>query len=201
MSDKKSVNHKKVVGGLLGGVVGMFAFGFALVPLYDVMCEALGINGVTSGEAYTIEEPDDLRVDDSRKVRVQFTTSHAGDMPWEFDSEDRYIKVHPGEVNRVNFVAHNPTDKKMTSQAIPSLSPSDGTPYFHKTECFCFQEQELEPGETVEMPLAFFVDDQAPQDLYRITLQYTIYDQTGDDVEDVEPVAETADADSPMDKG
>ena len=184
-TDDRARKNTRVLGISLGAVVGMFAFGFALVPLYDVMCEALGINGRTSGEAYTVEAPEQMRVDTSRTVRVQFTSSHAPGMPWEFDSDTRSIEVHPGEIKRVNFVAYNPTDRKMVAQAIPSISPSRGSNYFHKTECFCFQEQVLEPGERVKMPLAFFVDDQAPGDLHRVTLNYSIYDQTGEDSEEV----------------
>ncbi|TVP58029.1 MAG: cytochrome c oxidase assembly protein [Halomonadaceae bacterium] len=186
MNETKPGSNKRVLGWSAFAIVGMFAFGFALVPLYDVMCEALGINGKT-GSQYTVEAPDDMRIDTSRTIRVQFTAQNGLDMPWEFSADQRSIEVHPGEMAFVEFIAHNPTDQVMTAQAIPSLSPSSGTNYFHKTECFCFQEQKLEPGETVRMPLVFFVDDLAPASLHRVTLNYTIYEQSRS--EQVAPVA------------
>jgi len=197
MSTEKPRSSRKVVTWSVGAVVGMFAFGFALVPLYDVMCEALGINGKT-GSQYTVESPDNMRVDKSRTVRVQFTSQKSDEMPWEFSASQRSIDVHPGEMHQVDFVAYNPTDKVMTAQAIPSLSPSQGTNYFHKTECFCFQEQQLEPGEKVHMPLVFFVDDHAPASLNRVTLNYTLYEQSRR--EKIAPVAENVDT-SKTDKG
>lgn len=191
MSETQPKSNKRVLAWSVFAVLGMFAFGFALVPLYDVMCEALGINGKT-GSQYTVEAPDEIRVDTTRTVTVQFTAQLGPDMPWEFGADQRSIEVHPGEMTFVEFVAHNPTDQVMTAQAIPSLSPSRGANYFHKTECFCFQEQKLEPGETVRMPLVFFVDDQAPQSLHRVTLNYTLYEQSRS--EKVVPVADTVDS-------
>lgn len=187
----------RTVGWSLGAVAGMFAFGFALVPIYDVMCEALGINGRT-GNQVTVERPQDMRVDESRTVTVQFSSSKSPEMPWDFKPAERSIEVHPGEIKMVEFVAHNPTDTAMTAQAIPSIAPSRGSNYFHKTECFCFQQQKLEPGETVRMPLAFFVDDMAPDSLHRVTLNYTIYEQSRE--ERVAPVADTVE-ESSTDRG
>lgn len=164
----------RVVSWCLGGVFGMFAFGFAMVPLYDVFCEITGINGKTAGryESGSTEE-----VDRSRTVTVQFTSQNGPDMPWLFKPAVRSVKVHPGEPVTVNFIAENPTGNMMVGQAVPSLAPSEGTLYFHKTECFCFNQQKLEAGERVEMPLVFIVDRDLPETIRKLTLSYTLYDQ------------------------
>ncbi len=112
-----SVPLKRLVTRLLILVLAMFAFGFALVPIYDVMCKAFGINGKTAGQ-YEGEQ----MVDPSRQVRVQFLSTNAIDMVWEFHSKADEIVVNPGAVNEMLFVAYNPTDKPMTAQAIPSIS-------------------------------------------------------------------------------
>ncbi len=168
--------HKRTVLKSLFAVCAMFAFGFAMVPLYDVFCDITGLNGKTGGRY----ELGDARpeVDTSRQVRVQFTTSNNENMPWEFRPLEQEIRVHPGEVVKVEFYARNPTDKTMIAQAVPSLSPSRGTDYFHKTECFCFNQQELGPAEDINMPLIFVVDTALPEDLKVLTLSYTIFDQS-----------------------
>ncbi|WP_166268676.1 cytochrome c oxidase assembly protein [Marinobacter caseinilyticus] len=168
-------SNARVVGWCLASVVGMFAFGFALVPLYDVFCEALGINGKTQGryESTTV-----LERDDNRTITVQFVAQNGPEMPWEFRPVVTSVKVHPGEPTTVNFFARNPTGLAMTAQAVPSLSPSEGTLYFHKTECFCFNQQKLEAGESVNMPLVFIVDAAIPAEIHKLTLSYTLYDQS-----------------------
>ena len=135
MSDAK-VDTRRLVGRLLLVTVLMFAFGFALVPLYDVMCRALGINGKTAGSAYSGEQ----QVDVGREVKVQFMTSNNIDMVWEFRSAGDQLVVHPGAVNQMVFYARNPSDKPMTAQAIPSIAPAEAAAYFHTTECFCFTQ-------------------------------------------------------------
>lgn len=168
-------SNARVVGWCLAGVVGMFAFGFALVPLYDVFCEALGINGKTQGR---YESTEVLERDDSRTITVQFIAQNGPKMPWEFRPMATSVKAHPGEPVTVNFHVRNPTGSSMTAQAVPSLSPSEGTLYFHKTECFCFNQQTLKAGESVEMPLVFIVDKALPDDIHKLTLSYTLYDQS-----------------------
>ncbi|WP_166253028.1 cytochrome c oxidase assembly protein [Marinobacter salicampi] len=167
-------SNTRVVGWCLGGVVGMFAFGFALVPLYDVFCEITGINGKTGGRYESTEVA--VR-DENRLVTVQFVAQNGPDMPWFFQPVTRSIKVHPGEPTTVQFRAENPTGQTMTAQAIPSLAPSEGALYFHKTECFCFNQQELKAGEGVDMPLVFIVDADLPAGIHKLTLSYTLYDQ------------------------
>jgi len=165
--------NKRLVIRLLILVAAMFAFGFALVPLYDVMCKALGINGKT-GDQYSQTQ----QIDDSRQVRVQFLSTNSADMVWGFYPKAEELNVHPGAVNEMLFVAQNPTGKPMTAQAIPSISPSTAAVYFHKTECFCFTQQMLQPGERIEMPVRFIVDRDLPKDVKHLTLAYTLFDIT-----------------------
>ena len=157
---------------LLAVVFGMFCFGFALVPLYDVICDVTGLNGKTGGR-YEVSEA--LEVDESRWVTVQFTASNNADMPWVFAPSDVVLKVHPGEINETYFVAKNPTGQRMVAQAVPSVAPFSVAQYFHKTECFCFDQQVLEAGESVEMPLRFFVDGDIPERISKLTLSYTLF--------------------------
>lgn len=171
MNEARSL--RRLVIRLLLLVVVMFAFGFALVPLYDVMCKKLGINGKT-GDKYEGSQV----VDQSRQVRVQFVSSNNIDMVWDFYPKSEELVVHPGAVNEMLFVAHNPTDKPMKAQAIPNISPGEVAVYFHKTECFCFTQQTLQPGERIEMPVRFILDRDLPKDVKQLTLAYTLFDIT-----------------------
>ena len=167
---------KKTVGKLSIVVVAMFAFVFVvMVPLYNVLCDALGINGKTSGERYQVVA---AAVDTSREIRIQFVASNNAGMPWEFRPTDSVLKVNPGAVNDTVFYAKNPLAKDMVAQAVPSISPSRAAEYFHKTECFCFNQQPLAAGEQTDMPLQFIVDQDLPADIKTITLSYTIFDVT-----------------------
>lgn len=170
----QGLDNRKLIKRLLLLVVAMFGFGFALVPIYDVMCKQLGINGKTSSEAYTGEQA----VVETRSVRVQFLATNNADMVWEFQPKADELVVHPGAVNEMLFVASNPTEHVMRAQAIPSIAPSVAAAYFHKTECFCFTQQELQPGERIEMPVRFIVDRDLPKDVHHLTLAYTLFDIT-----------------------
>ena len=161
---------------LVAVAVSMFAFVFVvMVPLYDVLCDALGINGKTSGEAYTAVQ---AQVDESRTITVQFVATNNEGMPWDFGPEVTAMKVHPGAVNDTVYLARNPLPEAMIAQAIPSVSPSRAAEYFHKTECFCFNHQPLNGETATEMPLQFIVDQDLPRDIKTITLSYTIFDVT-----------------------
>ncbi|MGQ7960052.1 cytochrome c oxidase assembly protein [Pseudomonas sp. SP16.1] len=168
-----TMSTRRLVVRLLLVVIGMFAFGFALVPIYDVMCQAFGINGKTAG-AYQGSQT----ADEARQVRVQFLATNAAGMVWEFGPQADEILVHPGEPRDMLFVAYNPSDEPMTAQAIPSVSPSKAAAFFHKTECFCFTQQVLQPGERIEMPVRFIVDRDLPKDVKHLTLGYTLFDIT-----------------------
>ena len=164
------------VARLVAVVVCMFAFVFVvMVPLYDVLCDALGINGKTNGERY---EAVQIQVDKTRQVTVQFIAQNNEGMTWEFKPSTTMMKVHPGAVSDTIFLASNPSPDPMVAQAIPSISPSRAAAYFHKTECFCFNQQPLDGKGSAEMPLQFIVDQDLPRDIQTITLSYTIFDVT-----------------------
>lgn len=175
MSGPNPQNHGKMVIKLVAIVVGMFGFGFALVPLYDVFCDITGINGKTSNTAATYT---DVLVDESRLVTVEFITRTNSGMPWEFKSETKRVKVHPGQMSQVDFYARNPATRDMIGQAIPSVSPGTAALYLNKTECFCFNQQPLKAGAETLMPMKFYVDPQLPDDINFFTVQYTLYDVT-----------------------
>lgn len=176
MADKFDQPIAKTVGKLLAVVVGMFAFVFVvMVPLYNVLCEQLGINGKPGGGRYEVV---DAAIDKSRKVKIQFVASNNAGMPWEFHPSVTEMTVHPGGVNDTYFYARNPLAKNMVGQAVPSISPSRAAEYFHKTECFCFNQQVLAGGEQADLSLQFIVDQDLPADIKTITLSYTIFDVT-----------------------
>jgi cytochrome c oxidase assembly protein subunit 11 len=157
-------------------VVVMFAFVFVvMVPLYNVLCDALGINGKTSGERY---QSVSVQVDESRQVTIQFIATNNDGMPWEFKPSTTMMTVHPGAVNETVFLARNPMPQAMVAQAIPSVSPARAAEYFHKTECFCFNQQPLDGEQSAELPLQFIIDQELPRDIRTITLSYTIFDVT-----------------------
>lgn len=183
MATEAGNNVAKTAAKLLVLVVLMFAFAmWVLPPLYNALCEVLGINGKT-GAQYTVV---DTAIDESRTVRVQFLAQNNAEMPWEFQPNTSQISVHPGESNQVTYHAKNTQDYRMVSQAIPSISPSKAAAYFHKTECFCFNQQPLAAGSEADLPLQFIVDRDLPEDIHVITLSYTIFDVT-----DMAPKQET----------
>ena len=129
-------DNSRVITRLLGSVIIMFAFGFALVPLYEKFCEITGFNGRTSNTAATANYG--MEVDQTRVVTVEFHTRVSRGIPWEFQPEVRSIRVHPGEVKVVNFYVENRTGKDVVAQALPSVSPGEASLYLNKTECFLF---------------------------------------------------------------
>jgi cytochrome c oxidase assembly protein subunit 11 len=157
-------------------VLGMFAFGWALIPLYDLLCEITGLGGDTGGQ-YTFD-PAESRVDRNRLVKVNFITNTNQGMSWDFWSDKGGMRVHPGELNEALFYVKNTTDRRMVGQAVPSVVPLTATDYFHKTECFCFNSQVLEPGEEMEMPMRFIVDSDLPPNVQSISLSYALFDIT-----------------------
>lgn len=166
--------HKRLVSTLVLVVVGMFGFGFALVPLYDVFCEITGINGKTNTSSAVASNV----VDAEREVTVEFVTYVRKDMPWQFEPIIERIKVNPGKTTQVAFRATNLSGSDTIGQAIPSVSPGTGALYFSKIECFCFNHQPLPAGETAEMGLVFYVDPELPDEITTLTLSYTLYNIT-----------------------
>lgn len=166
----------------------MFGFGFALVPLYDVLCEQLGINGKTQKTASRYSEN---VIDYNRRVTIEFVSQVQTDLPWSFTPKINKLQVHPGELIRTHFVATSHSNKLTVGQAIPSVSPGRGAAYFNKTECFCFNQQRLTAKSSAEFPLIFYVDPDLPDSISTLTLSYTLYNITDKiDVSDLEQGAE-----------
>jgi cytochrome c oxidase assembly protein subunit 11 len=170
---QRTTANNKIVKRLAIGAVCMFGFGFALVPLYDVLCDITGLNGKTG--RIELEEALSQTVDEDREVTVEFLATVHSDLPWEFRPVVKKIKVHPGEVIEVNYYARNKTNEVVTGQAVPSLAPGLAAKYFSKTECFCFTRQALGPGESKDMPLRFIVDPELPANVRTVSLSYTFY--------------------------
>ncbi|MBT8149166.1 MAG: cytochrome c oxidase assembly protein [Gammaproteobacteria bacterium] len=177
---------RRLIIRLLLVTVAMFGFGFALVPLYNLFCDVTGLNGKTNTTAFI---PAAELVDTSRSVTVQFIATNNAGMPWEFRPEVFKVTVHPGEEVQTTFFARNPRNIKMVAQAIPSVSPGRAAAYFHKTECFCFNQQALDGGAAIDMPLSFIVDRDVPGNVHTITLSYTLFDVTNGNEQQIEPTA------------
>ncbi len=175
MSEGKNKNILLKAIGLLGL---MTVFTFAMVPLYNVFCEITGINGkvLVSEELY-----EQVEADKSRTVTIEFITNINRGMPWKFKSTINKIDVHPGELNEVVFYAKNYSKDTITGQAVPSVAPSQGSFYLNKTECFCFDQQTLKPGEEIEMPMKFYIDPELPEHLHTLTLSYVLFNATSKD--------------------
>ncbi len=156
-------------------VAGMFGFGFAMVPLYDLLCSVTGLNGSTTGR---IQDTSlyASKVDLNRTITVEFDSTNNAELPWEFYPMVKKMQVHPGEINEVSFFAKNNADKAIVAQAIPGITPWQATSHFKKTECFCFTQQTLQAGESREMKLKFIIDTDLPEDFNTITLSYTLMD-------------------------
>ncbi len=170
---KSNPSNNKLTIKLLLATVLMFGFGFALVPLYDVMCDALGINGKTSEVAAI--QPTGMVPDTSRLIHVEFMAHVNPDMPWEFKPEVISMDVHPGEVVQTEYHAFNQSGEKLVGQAVPSVSPGNGAAYFNKIECFCFNQQSLGGGQRAQMPLIFYIEPDVPDSIHTLTLSYTLY--------------------------
>jgi cytochrome c oxidase assembly protein subunit 11 len=168
MTERKH-GQGRLVWTLAGVVALMFAFGFALAPLYSLYCEWTGLRstGGNSPAAVTAGPVSE------RVVTVRFDANVASGLPWEFKPLDRKREVRLGEVAEVRFLAHNRAPEAVVGQAIPSVVPWQATEYFNKTVCFCFQEQRLEPGEAREMTVRFVVSPNLPEGINSLTLSYT----------------------------
>lgn len=158
---------------LAGAVAVMFGFGFAMVPLYNLLCEVTGTQSIAlrseAGRSAAAAEG----IDESRLVTVKFDTTVNPNLPWDFDVATRAIKVHPGKIYAVNFVASNRSSASVTGQAIPSVAPWQATPYFSKLECFCFTRQTLDGNQRADMPLRFMVSTDLPAEINSLTLSYS----------------------------
>lgn len=154
--------------------VVMFGFAYALVPLYNVLCDVTGINGKTDGQVAKQQ----FLVDTTRDIHIELVTTNNANLPWEFKTlSDKHV-VHPGQEKESKYYVKNLTDKAMVVQAIPSVTPGIAAKYLKKVECFCFTEQALGPHEEKEMPLRFVIDPNLPKEIKTITLSYTLFDRT-----------------------
>jgi len=176
MENELKNKNRQLITKLLIGTVLMFGFGFALVPLYDVMCKALGINGKTNEVAAI--QPASMQIDESRTIRVQFMAHVSNDMPWKFAPKTTHMDVHPGQVIQTAFLANNLSGEELVGQAVPSVSPGQGATYFNKIECFCFHQQPLSAKADAEMPLIFYIEPDIPDSIHTLTLSYTLYNIT-----------------------
>jgi cytochrome c oxidase assembly protein subunit 11 len=172
--------NSRMVGKLAVITVGMFAFGYALVPIYKSICEMTGINILALGEqvltgqkAQTVN----TQVDTSRTITVEFDANSRG--PWEFKPAQRSLQVHPGELTTVVYEFQNVQNRRMSAQAIPSYAPMQASAHFNKLECFCFNQYTLEPGEKKSWPVVFVIDPKLSKDVRTITLSYTFFEVGG----------------------
>lgn len=175
-----------MVGKLAVVTVGMFAFGYALVPMYKAICEMTGINILALAErdvpgvgaaGRSVAIPANTQVDRSRSITVEFDANARG--PWDFRPAQRSIQVHPGELTTVMYEFQNIQNRRMAAQAIPSYAPRQAAAHFNKLECFCFNQYTLEPGEKKQWPVAFVIDPKLSKDVTTITLSYTFFEVGG----------------------
>ena len=165
------------------GVVAlaMFGFGYAMVPMYRAICEALGVNVLSLAErevpGMSSKAKPNTQVDTSRLITIEFDANARG--PWSFKPEKSSLEVHPGQLATVMYEFTNSQNRVMKAQAIPSYAPKQATAHFNKLECFCFNEYTLQPGESKRWPVVFVVDPKLPRDVKTITLSYTFFEVGG----------------------
>ncbi len=180
-------DNRRMLGKLLVVAAVMFGFGYALVPMYRAICEALGINVLTLSQqraatgSWTGRTPKgevlNTQVDTSRLITVEFDANVRG--PWDFKPAQRSVQVHPGALTTVMYEFTNIQNRTMAAQAIPSYAPRQAAAHFNKLECFCFNEYTLAPGEKKQWPVAFVIDPKLPKDVTTITLSYTFFEVGG----------------------
>lgn len=168
-----------VMVGLVGMVAGMTGLSFAAVPLYDMFCRVTGFGGTTQ-----VADAPAGRVL-QRRIRIRFNADVNQDLPWEFRPEVREVALNVGESALVSYQTRNLSDQPVVGQAVYNVTPQKAGYYFNKVQCFCFEEQRLEPGQTVDMPVYFFVDpaiadDPNLNDVNTITLSYTFFRSAAD---------------------
>lgn len=183
----------RTVLGLVGVLVTMASLAWAAVPLYDWFCRVTGYGGETKTAAAASGEVLD------RTITVRFDASTERDMPWRFEPVERTMEVKIGETGLAFYEAHNPTDRPIAGTASYNVAPFAAGGFFTKIDCFCFNMQVLEPGETVEMPVTFYVDPEIVEDaeakyVHTITLSYTFYETElpEDRQAGIQPAADTS---------
>ena len=168
-----SAPNRRMLKKLLVVALGMFGFGFALVPFYNKICEVAGLRDVWQpGEADAAAG--NTQIDLTRKVTIEFD-SNVRMLPWTFKPKASSIEIHPGQLTQMVYEVKNTLNEPVTGQAVPSYGPRLAAQYFRKLECFCFSQQTLAPGEVRQMPVVFVVDPALPKDVNTITLSYTFF--------------------------
>ena len=167
--------HVGLLAKLGAVVLGMFGFGYALVPVYNVFCDITGLNGKTGTAG--ADDVASYEVDTSRTVTVEFVASRNRSVAsWVFEPVKAEMEVHPGQVYTTHFYAENDTGHDVVAQAVPSVAPSQAARHFNKTECFCFTQQTFEAGEGRTMPVSFVIDPRLSGRVEQVTLSYTLFD-------------------------
>ncbi len=187
MASRLQRDNLAMVGKLAVIVAAMFAFGYALVPIYKSICEALGINVLSRAERMAVGQhgkSGNTQIDRTRTITVEFDANARG--PWDFKPALRSLTVHPGEMATVMYEFRNKQNRAMAAQAIPSYAPKQATAHFNKLECFCFNQYTLDAGEKKQWPVAFVIDPKISKDVRTITLSYTFFPI---DIEKDKPVA------------
>jgi cytochrome c oxidase assembly protein subunit 11 len=169
-----SHDNQRMLVKLLVVAAVMFGFGFAMVPFYRALCEAVGLNRVAKSDVV-----ENTQIDATRTLTVEFDTNLRNDLPWTFTAVEKSVRIHPGALTQVTFEIRNNSDRPVTGQAIPSYGPQLAARHFKKLECFCFTQQTLAPGEVKRMPVAFVIDAGLPQDVNTVTLSYTFFEVEG----------------------
>ena len=178
-SDFRTGENRRLLVRLGLSAAMMFGFGFLLVPFYEQICEATGINNFLRPEAEQgARAAANTQVDPSRSVTIQFD-ANLHDLPWQFRPLQRSVSVHPGEMVQVEYEVSNTRSEPVTGQAVPSYGPQRAGRYVSKLDCFCFTQQTLAPGETRRMPVVFVLDPALPPDVHTITLSYTFFELQG----------------------
>jgi len=182
--NETQAKNSKVVFRLVLTCIGFFIFAVWLMPkFYEVFCEVTGLNGkielsAADGRVRIEDLNADQNIDSSRTITVEFVADVAPDLPWTLKAETTQVKVHPGEMKRINFYAENRSGRDIVARAVPSVSPGHGAAYLQKVQCFCFDEMALAAGEKQEMPMVFHLTEDFPDDIATLTLAYKAFDVT-----------------------
>lgn len=168
--------NRRASKAMIGVIVVMFIFGFASIPIYNLLCNTIDPGGnVYAADAARAKSYDNVKVDNTRKVSVRLATTVNSRLPWTFKTSQPRTSIHPGERLKVDFIATNLTDEKTRGRAIYDINPPEAGKYFKKIECFCFKEQPLGANETVKMPLVFWFESDLPAHIKEVTIGYTFF--------------------------
>ncbi|MBT8141118.1 MAG: cytochrome c oxidase assembly protein [Gammaproteobacteria bacterium] len=171
MSNANQKENNKLVGQLVLFAIGMFGFGFALIPLYDIFCEVTGFRT----QNVQAEMTSDIVVDENRLITVEFIANTADNQDWVFRPVLSKMQVHPGKVYTANYFAQNLQARTVVGTATPDVKPVEVNKHFKKLECFCFTQQDFAANEGREMPVQFVIDPALPEHIERMTLSYTFF--------------------------